>query len=116
MPFPTPILDRALADRRQYNEQQRLATCHLVLAWLDTVGRQYGIERAYLFGSLTRPNRFTECSDVDVAVESIDSESFFEAMAKLSEQVERDVDLVELSKCPFADRIRQQGIVWNQEI
>jgi predicted nucleotidyltransferase len=77
---------------------------------------QYGINRAYLFGSLTRPYRFTERSDVDVAVESIDSESFFQAMARLSEQVEREVDLVELSKCPFADRIRQQGIVWSQNI
>jgi hypothetical protein len=26
MPFPTPILDRALADLRHQNEQQRLAT------------------------------------------------------------------------------------------
>jgi predicted nucleotidyltransferase len=116
MPFPTPILDRTLAARRQQNERQRLATCDRVLAWLDAVGQQYGIDRAYLFGSLTRPYRFTERSDVDVAVEAIDSESFFQAMAELSEQVEREVDLVELSKCPFADRIRQQGIVWRQEI
>ncbi len=77
MPFPTPILDRALADRRQQNEQQRLATCDRVLAWLDAFGRQYGIDRAYLFGSLTRPYRFTVRSDVDLAVESYRSGTFF---------------------------------------
>ena len=116
MSFPTPILDRALADRRQHHEQQRLATCDRVLAWLDTVGQKYGIDRAYLFGSLTRPYHFTKRSDVDVAVETINPESFFQAMAELSEEVEREVDLVELSKCPFADRIRQQGIVWRPKI
>jgi predicted nucleotidyltransferase len=116
MPFPTPILDHALADLRQQNEQQRLATCDRVLTWLDAVGQQYGIDKAYIFGSLTRAYRFTKRSDVDVAVEAIDSESFFPAMAELSEQVEREVDLVELSKCPFADRIRQQGIEWRQKI
>jgi predicted nucleotidyltransferase len=116
MPFPTPILDRALATRRQQNEQQRLATCDRVIAWLDGAGQRYGITRAYLFGSLTKPYRFTARSDVDVAVEAIDSESFFQAMSELSEQVGREVDLVELSKCPFADRIRQQGIVWRAKI
>jgi hypothetical protein len=39
MPFPTPILDLALANRRQHNEEQRLATCNRVLAWLDAVGQ-----------------------------------------------------------------------------
>lgn len=116
MTFATPILDRALADRRQQNEQQRLAICDRVLAWLDEVGQQYGIDRAYLFGSLTRPYRFTARSDVDLAVEAIDPERFFQAIAELSEQVEREVDLVELSKCLFADRIRQQGIVWSPKI
>jgi hypothetical protein len=43
MPVPPPILDRALAKRRQHNEQQRLATCKPVVAWVDAVGRQYGI-------------------------------------------------------------------------
>jgi hypothetical protein len=85
MPFPIPILDRAEADRRQPNEQQRLVICDRVLAWLDAFGRQYGIDRAYLFGSLPRPYRFTARSDVDLAIESIDPERFFDAIAQLSE-------------------------------
>ncbi|MEB3337724.1 MAG: nucleotidyltransferase domain-containing protein [Leptolyngbyaceae bacterium] len=116
MSYPTPILDRALAARRQHNEQQRLETVDRVIAWLESAGQRYGIDRAYLFGSMIRPYRFMDRSDVDVAVEAMDAEQFFQAMAELSEQVERDVDLVELSKCPFADRIRQQGVLWTRTI
>jgi predicted nucleotidyltransferase len=115
MSYPTPLLDQALATRRHRNEQQRLATLEQVFLWLNTKGKQYGINQAYIFGSVTRPHHFTQRSDVDVAVESVDREQFFTAIAQLSEAVERPVDLVELCKCPFAHRIRQQGIPWIQE-
>ncbi|MEA5620809.1 nucleotidyltransferase domain-containing protein [Cronbergia sp. UHCC 0137] len=116
MSYPTPILDQAIAARRHQNEQQRLATLEQVIFWLESKSQHYGIERAYVFGSLTRPYCFTQRSDVDVAVETIYAEHFFTAIAQLSEQIERPVDLVELSKCPFADRIRQQGILWTEKI
>jgi uncharacterized protein len=64
---------------------------------------------------VTRPYQFTRNSDVDVAVEQFNPEVFF-AMAALSETLERDVGLVDLSKCHFAHRIRQQGMVWRREI
>jgi predicted nucleotidyltransferase len=101
--FDTSLLDQTLAEQQKQREEERLATLQQVLAWLD------GIQRAYLFGSLLRPNRFGQHSDVDVAVEALDANHFFSAMAALSEVVGRDVDLVELCKCPFAERIRQTG-------
>jgi uncharacterized protein len=113
--YPTPILDAAIARRQQQDEQQRQATLARVWDWLNEFGATYGIIQAYVFGSVIRPHRFTDRSDVDVAVESIHPELFFQAMAKLSEQVEREVDLVELSKCPFAQRIREQGIPWTPQ-
>ncbi|NJL49876.1 MAG: hypothetical protein HC929_23835 [Leptolyngbyaceae cyanobacterium SM2_5_2] len=57
---------------------------------------------------------FDNRSDVDVALESLAPEHFFRAMGALSETVGRDVDLVELHKCPFAARIRQGGLLWTR--
>ncbi len=115
MSFSTHLLDAALQRRRELNEQQRLALMERVTQWLEIHGQEYGIAQAYLFGSLTRPNRFAEHSDVDVAVESVNPDCFFEAIAALSEFVERDVDLVDLSKCTFAAQIRQRGILWTEK-
>jgi uncharacterized protein len=106
VPFKTNLLDAALARRREDNEAQRLATIKQAIYWLETEGEQYGINQAYLFGSVARPYQFTRNSDVDVAVEQFNPEDFFVAMAALSETLERDVDLVDLSKCHFAHRIR----------
>lgn len=112
MAYPTPLLDQILADRAQQSEQQRYAVLAQVLAWLEASANVYGIAGAYVFGSLIRPYRFTPHSDVDVAVTTINPTRFFVAMAALSERVQRPVDLVELAKCPFAERICQQGLLW----
>jgi len=113
MPYPTPLLDQIQAQHRQQNEQERLATLAKITSWLESNAHSYGIFEAYIFGSVTRPYGFTQLSDVDVAVEQIHPQLFFPAIADLSEQVERDVDLIELSKCHFSNLLRQKGIKWT---
>ncbi|PSN18643.1 signal peptidase [filamentous cyanobacterium CCP5] len=112
--FDTSLLDQALAEQQERRERERLTTLQQVLAWLDDYAVIYGVDRAYIFGSLVRPGRFGRRSDVDIAVEALEADQFFPAMAALSEAVGRDVDLVELGKCPFAERIRQAGKLWTQ--
>ncbi len=111
---PTYRLDRVLAERQATLEQERLRLLDQVLRWLSEQGSQYGIDRAYLFGSVTRPGQFTATSDVDMAVEGLEPERFFAALGALVTALECEVDLVELSKCPFADRIRQTGVLWTR--
>ncbi len=113
MTYPTPLLDQLQARRRQEAEANRQVTLAQTLGWLEKYGQAYGIEKAYIVGSLVRPNHFQTNSDVDIAVETIDPEQFFAAIANLSESVERDVDIIQLSECFFADRLRQQGILWT---
>ncbi len=112
--FNTYLLDEALIRRKKALEQERQTILKQVKHWLEANGKRYRIEEAYIFGSLIRPNRFTKKSDVDLAVESIDPEHMFMAMTALAETVRREVDLIELSKCPFAHRIRQEGILWTK--
>jgi uncharacterized protein len=110
--FKTYFLDEAITRRRQTLEQERQTTLEQVKQWLTANGQKYGIEQAYLFGSLIRPHHFTQQSDIDVAVELIAAQDLFMAMSDLAEAVGRDVDLIELAKCPFAHRIRQEGVLW----
>ena len=116
MVFDTSVLDEALARRRTAYEQERQILLAEVLRLLDDLAPRYGIQQAYVFGSLVTPGRFTPASDVDIAVEKIDPVCFFEVMGEFSMLLERDVDLVELSKCHFAHRIREKGILWEQTI
>ncbi|MGF1513989.1 MAG: nucleotidyltransferase family protein [Elainellaceae cyanobacterium] len=115
-PFNTDLLDAAIARRRERQEAQRLVALDEVTHWLETEGLRYGLREVYLFGSITRPYRFSDRSDIDVAVEEIGPEAFFMVMASLSEALGRDVDLVDLRKCHFAHRIRQQGTLWKREV
>jgi hypothetical protein len=113
MAFDTSLLNRALAQRRAERERERRVVLDRVLALLDELGPRYGISQAYIFGSVTRAGRFDERSDVDIAVEQMDPEDFFDAMGAFSMALGREVDLIELRKCRFADRIRRQGIRWG---
>jgi predicted nucleotidyltransferase len=114
MAFDTSVLDEALARRHAAYEQARQILLAEVQRLLDDLGPRYGIQQAYVFGSLVTPGRFTPESDVDIAVEQIDPVRFFEAMGKFSMLLERDVDLIELSKCHFAHLIREKGILWEK--
>jgi predicted nucleotidyltransferase len=112
--FNTYLLDEALIGRKEALERERQATLEQVKQWLAANGSKYGIEKAYIFGSLVRPNRFTKQSDIDLAVEYIEPEQLFMAMTALAEAIGREVDLIELPQCPFAHRIRQEGILWTK--
>ncbi len=110
----TYLLDEAIIRRQKALEKERQLTLKQVKQWLEANGKRYGIKQAYIFGSLICPNRFTKTSDVDLAVESIEPEHMFMTMTALAEALEREVDLIELFKCPFAHRIRQEGILWTK--
>jgi len=113
-PFDTRVLDAALEKQRESWEKERQQVVSHVLRLLDQWGPVYGIRRAYLFGSVARPRRFQPVSDIDLAVEQIDRLSLFQAIGHLSSEIGRPVDLVELADCPFADKIRREGILWTQ--
>lgn len=113
MPFDTSVLDAALRERQARYEQSRVQTLAKVLDLLDLLGPDYGLQEAYVFGSLAGPGRFRPESDVDIAVVLAGAESLFRLSAELSIRLVRDVDLIELDKCFFADKIRREGVRWT---
>lgn len=112
-PFDTSILDARLRQERAQNEFERQRILAAGLLWLSQNGQQFGFETGYLFGSVTQPGRFTQGSDVDIAVESINQGQPFALAANLSMHLNREVDIVPLDQCHFAEKIRRLGLVWT---
>lgn len=113
MAFDTSVLDRAQARQRAKWEEARQALLERLLRLLDELVGDFDLHQVYIFGSLVMPGRFTNLSDVDVAVVGLPDEQFFKFSAALSSTLGRDVDLVELDSCHFADKIRREGLLWT---
>ncbi|MGD1858690.1 MAG: nucleotidyltransferase family protein [Leptolyngbyaceae cyanobacterium] len=112
-PFSTHILDRKLAQQRQQWERDRQALLPVAQTWLEQHAQQFGIERGYLFGSVTQANKFSAHSDVDIAIETFKHGDPFGLVGYLSLHVDREVDIVPLDQCHFAEKIRQTGLLWS---
>lgn len=111
--FNTSKLDQIIRDRLVKLEKERQFLLDKTVTWLDKFGTKYGIKKAYIFGSVTKQNKFTESSDIDIAVEQINPEDFFFVISIVSEYLEREVDIIVLNKCHFAHRIMETGILWT---
>lgn len=113
MPFDTSVLDQALARRRAEWEERRLIMLARVMAVLDEVAPGFDVRRAYIFGSLAKPGRYHERSDVDIAVEWSGEGDFFDLAAEVSMRIGQDIDILPLDRIPFADKIKREGILWE---
>ena len=73
---------------------------------------EFGATRIVLFGSLLS-GRLEQQSDVDLAVRGIAPARYFDALARVTEILGRDVDLVELDRASASllRRIRETGEV-----
>lgn len=68
----------------------------------------------WVFGSLTKPGRFNDRSDVDVALaDEPRSISVGQLASELTERLGRPVDLVLLDRCRFRDSILREAELWT---
>ena len=74
------------------------------------------VESAIIFGSLERAGHFDANSDVDVAVGELPARDYFTLKSHLEHAVCREVDLVELDRCHFAESIRRTGTTWTRRV
>ena len=112
--FSTHLLDRALAGEGGRNERKRQEGLAAVFAALDELSHQISFEEAYVFGSLAKPYRFFEGSDVDIAFIGLRNEDFFQATAFLSREIDVEVDVLQLEGYPMGERIVREGIRWKR--
>lgn len=110
--FRTDVLDRAVREERRRRELARTAKLELLFTALPDA--PVAVQDAIVFGSLARPNAFTARSDIDIAVHRLPARDYMRLKTYLEDALVRDVDLVELESCRFADAIRRKGIRWTR--
>ena len=116
-----------VATREQYIEWLRHASAwrqpasedRLAHAWqvareaAQILRERYGVKRVRVFGSLLHPERFHARSDVDLAVEGLSAERYWDALADvlfLNDEIV--IDLVDPETCPTAiwAAVEQEGV------
>ena len=76
--------------------------------------RFVAVDQVVVFGSLTKPHRFSDGSDIDLALECEPTgTSLYQLTALLAEEMGRPVDIILLSECRFRDRIDREGEKWT---
>ena len=115
VPFDISIWRRALIEKRHGRERQRLNTVNKVWNAIEQLSRIYRWDDLYVFGSATKPERFGEVSDLDIGIAGLDKLLHYRFVADLSGLIEREVDVVRLEDCSFAEAIRTRGIRWKKE-
>ncbi|MCG3206967.1 MAG: hypothetical protein FOGNACKC_00567 [Anaerolineae bacterium] len=100
----------SLSVAQEQQRQQLVDRARRVAAELK---RRFGAKRVILFGSVAKAEWFASDSDVDLAVEGVPTDDYWEAW-RLAEEMMRDkpVDLIELetAKPSLVEAIHRYGL------
>ena len=100
-------------EREQLEKRERLRQEIRRRLW-EVLSRTIPGRRVLVFGSLIRPGRFTDESDIDLALESEPpGMTIYQLIGLLSERMGRSVDVILLDECRFRDRIFREGEPWT---
>ena len=113
-PFDISIWRRAKISKRRSIEQNRLSTIHDIWKAIERLTKRYQWDEIYLFGSITKPERFSQRSDVDIGIKGLNKYQHYRFISDFSGLLEREVDVVRLEDCPFAEAIVKRGIKWKK--
>ena len=105
------LADRAQRRRLRIDERYARATRD-ARAIVSEIAAQVNPRRIYQWGSLLDRERFSEISDLDIAVEGLNGPAeFFKILGIAMNGTGLPVDIVELEKVPadVAERIRKRG-------
>ncbi len=105
------LLQQMECERKQRREFLRTETRRELQAALNDL---LPAGRVIVFGSLLKPGRFNEASDVDLALEVEPAGmSVYQLTSVLAERLGRRVDVVLLPECRFRERIVREGETWT---
>jgi len=107
--FDTSIRDRAIKERRERLEKERRKLLDVAAKTLQENREKYNIREAYITGSLLRPHRWYQFSDVDVVVGGC-SRHILSIMGELEEATEKEVDVIDLDNHPSPDWVRKRSM------
>ena len=114
MRFSTALLDAVIERKKKEREKIRLQLLKKLINTLDKLGREIPFEEAYIFGSVVKPFRFAEGSDIDIGFIGLKDNYFFKAMSFISDEMGMDVDVIQMECHRLADKIRREGLRWTK--
>ena len=110
------LADREQRRRARIDERYARATRD-ARAIVSDIAAEVNPRRIYQWGSLLDRKRFSEISDLDIAVEGLNGPAeFFKILGIAMNGTDLPVDIVELEKVPaeVADRIRTRGALVHE--
>ena len=110
------LAERAKRRRARTDERFERATRD-ARAIVAEIAARVNPPRIYQWGSLLDRERFSEISDLDIAVEGLNGPAeFFEVLGIAMNRTSLPVDVVELEKVPadVAERIRTRGALVHE--
>lgn len=111
--MPFELIEKIYKEKDRKREELRKSTLSRLSSVLESLAGVVRFDKAYMFGSIVKPHSFNVDSDLDVAFEGLEKEKFFQVVAYLSREMERDVDVVELERCRFREKIEKEGLLWT---
>lgn len=115
MRFSTALIDEAIDRKRKEREAKRLQLIERLFDILKKLSKSVSFDEAYIFGSVIKPHRFAELSDIDIGFIGLKDEAFFKVMAFVSDEIGLDVDVIQLEGHRLADKIKREGMKWTQK-
>lgn len=103
---------RRLSEIRLETEQRRANALEVARKASELLKTTYGVKQVVLFGSLSRDGVFDDHSDIDLAVEGLDEQEYYKALARLSDlDISSDIDLLMMEHTPprVLDMILKEG-------
>jgi len=109
------IWHKAFLEREAEREKLRIYILEQINKALTTLEKKYHWDKVYLFGSAAQKGKFRENSDIDIAIEGLNSFDHYAFTGDISEFLNMRVDVVLFEECPFAKSIEERGLKWNRK-
>jgi predicted nucleotidyltransferase len=107
--FDFSIWERNLARKAEDREKLRQAVLVRLDEALKALSEKYRWHKVFIFGSVILEGAFYEKSDVDIGIEGLNPLDHYAFVADISSLLERDVDVVLLEECGFAEKIKKKS-------
>lgn len=107
--YSVELWEKILKEKQEEREKRRLKALKSVIKTLKEYFKNKKINSVYLAGSILKEGFFYDFSDIDIVVEEL-KEDYFRTLCELEEILPYKVDLIELEKCPFREKILQKGL------
>ena len=115
VPFDISIWRRASIEKRHSSEKYRQQTLKKIWNAVAKLYSVYTWDELYVFGSVTKPEQFTQRSDIDIGVSGMNKFLHYRFTSDLSGLLQQDVDVILLEDCIFSDVIKKRGIRWKKK-